>query len=575
MAEIRNRNLGEIYTPQCVSEMLREQVNSVLPNFERDFLIWDSCWGEGNLTRPLDADDLWCSTLRKQDITANASEKGNKFTYDFLNEDVNILESLQMMWSAEYENLPEHILNVLDKGEFSGPEDDKGILFYINPPYVGTGVFGANNTDFRDGATDCVIKDMMNRDRCGTASTQAYAQFMYRILKMKRMYSNKKIYVALVSPSTFLCTGGYQSFREAWLRDFKFMSGKFFCANTFEGLNNRWGIITTVWGPVEDLGKNSSEDTHNFKFDLMVKKDGKMQKFGEKTLYNIDGQTRGNELAKEEELKSHMVEAPITCSSGAVVSNKKRVLWNENSIGYMFFKGNNIYHNVTEIGLMSVPYGDGSGASITPDNVLDILSLFASKGSVGVYGRTWTNDKDEYLYPNKNCEDWVKLQMNAIVYGLFNDNTHFACLDLENGQKIINHFHYRSVDNTDWYLYETEEKTERTERLGYRLLQQAKESGLLFDSGLKFLEEAEKMYQKCLPYRTKGGEFDRKYPKYQVWQPEAGYYQWKWIMKEYFDVDYKEFRKVYRVFSDDIKELIYRVGFLKNRAVGLNGEYIE
>ena len=112
MTDIRNRNLGEIYTPECVSQMLKEQVEEVLPGFEDTFLIWDSCWGEGNLTRPLNASDLWCSTLREQDIIDNASEKGNKFAYDFLNEDVDILQSLQMMWSAEYKNLPEQMLQV-------------------------------------------------------------------------------------------------------------------------------------------------------------------------------------------------------------------------------------------------------------------------------------------------------------------------------------------------------------------------------------------------------------------------------------------------------------------------------
>ena len=560
MAEIRNRNLGEIYTPQCVSVMLRDQVNSVLPNFEKDFLIWDSCWGEGNLTRPLNADDLWCSTLREQDIIDNASENGEKFTYDFLNEDVDILESLQMMWNAEYKNLPEHIVNVLDRGEFSGPEDDKPILFYINPPYVGVGVFGANNMEFRDGATDCLIKDLMNKDKCGTASSQAYIQFMYRILRMKQIYSNKRIYVALVSPSTFMCTGGFQSFREFWLKEFKFMSGKLFCANTFNGLNNRWGITTTVWGPVEDLGANTDEEKHNFKFDIMKQsEDGsKMVKIGSKTLYNIDGLARGNDLAKESNLKSELEVAPITCSSGAVVKNKKRVLWNKDSIGYMFFKGNNIYHNVTEIGLMSVPYSDGSGASITVENVLDVLTLFASKGSVGVYGRTWTNDKDEYMYPNKEHKDWRKLQMNSVLYALFNDSTHFSCLDTPYG-KIENHFYYGD-DST---------------KFGKKLLDEALESGLIFESGQKLLEEAERLHKKCEPYLEKGGEFDSKYPKYQVWQKEAGYYQWKWILKEYFEEDYKDFRKVYRAFSDDIKELIYDVGFLKNRGVGLNGEWFE
>lgn len=572
MADIRNRDLGEIYTPQCVSRMLKEQVEEIVPGFEKNSLIWDSCWGEGNLTRPLDADDLWCSTIREQDIIENASEKGNKFTYDFLNEDVDILKSFQMMWAAEYENLPEHIVNVLDKGLMSDESDDKPIIMYINPPYVSVGVFGANNTEFRDGATDCEVKKLMNDDKCGTVSSQAYAQFLYRILKMKQMYSNKRIYVALVSPVTYLCTGAYQAFRDIWFREFKFMSGKYFCADVFKGLSNRWGIATTVWAPVEIVGKNDDYSKHNFKMDLMkLNEKGDLVKYGEKVLYNIDGLDRANDMGREDELKSNLVVAPITCSCGSVVSNKKKVMWHKDSIGYMFYKGNNVYHNVTEIGVMSVPYGDGSGTSITRENALNILTLFTSKGAVGIYDRTWTNDKDEYLYPDKTHKDWKKLQMNAVLYSLFNDNTHFSSNNFPGVGMVENHFHYLSAEETEQIFGVNGLK----DRFGYQLLKEAFDSGMILDSGLEMYKEACEMFNLVLKHRVKGGEFDRKYPQYQVWQPEAGYYQWKWILKEYYKDEYSAFRLKYKAFSNELKELIYEVGFLKNRATGLNGEWIE
>lgn len=75
--------------------------------------------------------------------------------------------------------------------------------------------------------------------------------------------------------------------------------------------------------------------------------------------------------------------------------------------------------------------------------------------------------------------------------------------------------------------------------------------------------------------RVKGGEFDREHPEYQVWQEEAGYYQWKWILKLKYPELYKEWRQIYREYSDELKQLVYNVGFYKNRAVDLNGNYIE
>lgn len=579
MADIRNRDLGEIYTPKCVSDMLRKQVEEVLPGFEKKFLIWDSCWGEGNLTRPLEADDLWCSTLRQQDIEDNNSEKGKKFVYDFLNDDCDILKSIQAMWGAQYNNLPEHIVECLtgykhskiesdfdDEFGFDDSDEDselslietdtKPILFYINPPYASQSVFGANNTDSRD-STDNVMRSIMNDDKVGTSSSQAYMQFMYRILKMKRMYKNKDIYVALVSPQNYLSTDSCAGFRHEWLKDFKLMSGTLFQANTFAGLSPRWGITTTVWGPCERLGENTETDKREFKCKLMKRNDDVMVQYGTKTLYNIDGLRKANEIAKEKLLDSNAVEAVVTCSSGAVRSNKKKVLWDKDALGYMFFKGNNVYHNVTEIGLMSVPYGDGSGASITKDNVMDILAFFASKGTVGVYGKVYSQDKDESIYPDKTHPDWVRLQTNAVLYSLFNDNTAFCEIDF-GADHVVNNFNYLNPN-----------------KIGYKLLHDALNSGLILDSGIRMYNKSEEVRKFIENDRVKGGEFDREHPEYQVWQEEAGYYQWKWILKFKYPELYKEWRQIYREYSDELKQLVYNVGFYKNRAVDLNGNYIE
>ena len=574
MDNIRSRDLGEIYTPKCVAEMMKEQVKESLPDFEHKFLIWDSCWGTGNLTDVLDADDLWCSTLRQQDIDENSNKPGNKFVYDFLNDDCEELKNVSIL-GLQCKKLPEHIrqafgcTNMLDEEEDDDEDifiDDldfcetstkscndsgisKPIIFYINPPYFSNSIFGV--TDESRDTYKSIMNNIMVDDRLGTASSQAYAQFMYRILKMKK-YSNREVYLAMISPINYLCSSVFNTFRSEWLREFEYVSGRLFVASTFNGLSNRWGISTTLWKP-----NKSKAYTSEFPMDLMVEQSGKMIKYGTKVLYNLDGLVRASDFANEKLLKSNRVLAPITCSSGAVVSNKKEVYWDKDSVGFMFYKGNNVYHNITEVGLLSVPYGDGSGVSITRDNVYDIMAFFASKGSVGVYKKTYTNDKDEAIYPNTHSVMWNKLVMNSLIYGLFNTNTAFCELDTKYG-KITNNFSFFDPS-----------------RLGYQLISEAMSSGLVTDNGYKMYSKALEIVEFLKPYRNKDGEFDKLHPEYQVWQENAGWYQLKFILKEWFKDKYDEFLDLYKAYSEEIKEMVYEVGFYKNRAVDLNGNYIE
>ena len=99
MEEIRNRNLGEVYTPNHVSKLLFELTNKYIPNFNKTHTVWDSCWGTGNLTSGYEFDDLYCSTLRMMDIRRHQGKnKGAiKFAYNFLEEDIEQLISQQAM----------------------------------------------------------------------------------------------------------------------------------------------------------------------------------------------------------------------------------------------------------------------------------------------------------------------------------------------------------------------------------------------------------------------------------------------------------------------------------------------
>lgn len=168
---IRNRNLGEIYTPDHIAKLLFDTTNKYIPNFNETHTIWDCCWGTGNLTKQFQFADLYCSTIRAIDIRKNRIKNKNatKFVYNFLETDTEQLVSKQAMWTMEHE-IPQSLLDKLN--------GDKPLLFYINPPYASTGVLGTNG-DSRQDQTASKMKEIMREHKMGTACDQLYAQFLF------------------------------------------------------------------------------------------------------------------------------------------------------------------------------------------------------------------------------------------------------------------------------------------------------------------------------------------------------------------------------------------------------------
>ena len=57
--------------------------------------------------------------------------------------------------------------------------------------------------------------------------------------------------------------------------------------------------------------------------------------------------------------------------------------------------------------------------------------------------------------------------------------------------------------------------------------------------------------------------FNNEHPEYQVNNWDCGYYQLKPMWKKYKEKEFKEFRELYLTFRDELKPLVYELGFLK------------
>lgn len=557
----RNANRGEFYTPEHISKLLFNKTQQYLgANFNNEYNIWDNCWGTGNLTKHFEFNNLFISTLQRFDLRKHKklnTEAIKKFQYDFVNQDTDQLISHQAMWMGETD-LPEE-LDQLFRDKNGGK-----MLFYINPPYVATGIYGTNNTDTREGQTSSKMKTIMQEYKMQSACDQAYAQFMYKIMLMKKAYENKNISIAIICPPLFLSAQTYENFRAEFLREFKFEGGAIFKASEFEGLSSNWAISIQIWTPGETVDKN------NFKFDIYeyIQDKDNLEKTGEKIIYNLDGQRICMEWAKDE-LDSHRnLTATFTLSSGTKVSNKKPVMWQDNSLGYIFYKGNNIYHNEQECGIMSLPYGDGSGYSITKENFDKTMGLFFARRAFSRYGANWINDKDEYCIPDVNTDAYKELIANSVVYALFNGSTHMSSMyiPMDNGKQyeVINNLHHIGKDKTIELFnsagVEIKGPGKFEDRYMVNKLEKALETGLVHPLGIELLDLYGELFVKTLKLRQ---EFNSRYPEYQVENWDAGFYQIKWLIKDNSLEDFRQFQKLYKDYEENIRYLIHDCGYLK------------
>ena len=114
---VDRRNNGMFYTPTIwvdyAHKMITEQLGD---NWKDEYVVWDNCCGSKNLTRDYRFKELYCSTLFESELEIGKryNPEATSFQFDFLND--------------ELEKLP--------KGLIEAFEQNKKIVFLLNPPYA-------------------------------------------------------------------------------------------------------------------------------------------------------------------------------------------------------------------------------------------------------------------------------------------------------------------------------------------------------------------------------------------------------------------------------------------------------
>ena len=248
------RNKGEFYTPTLFVDyahrMMAEQFGE---DWKEKYVVWDNCWGTGNLTRDYHFGELYCSTLFQSelDMGANYNPEATKFQFDFLNDYIPAPNDLVQFNSKIPQGLYDALVN------------NKPLVFLINPPYgMAANGFASTNSS-KEGIAKTKINKLMLNENIGACSQNLYAQFLYRIYRIKEVFNLTNCHIALYSPSLFLTGPSWKTFRKKFLSNFSFVKACQFQASHFADVADSWGISFSIWKSGE------TTDKENFQYELI------------------------------------------------------------------------------------------------------------------------------------------------------------------------------------------------------------------------------------------------------------------------------------------------------------------
>jgi transcription termination factor Rho len=299
-----------------------------------------------------------------------------------------------------------------------------------------------------------------------------------------------------------------------------------------------------------------------FDYDLLKTEDFEIVKDSVKKVYNTDGLRTLKEYAKSS--VSGTVDAP-QLSSALNVKNKGYGKILPNSFGYLLSTANNIGKSMEDVALFSSACSVGHGFSVNKDNFIESMILFSVRRIVSA---NWTNEKDEYLAPNENHQQFEQFKYDSLVYSLFESKSNQSSL-----RQVEYKNHMWDIKN-EFFWISSEQMKEFSDKKGYdELYNDARTSTdrhvykLLFgpdniynklspDAKL-VLDKATELVEKSMELRQAMANDENHLDSW-----DAGYAQLKLVWKQYFQEDFKEFRQLYKNLEDRMRPLVYELGFL-------------
>lgn len=528
--DTNRRNKGEFYTPTLFVDYAHKMISDILgESWRDDFVVFDPAWGTGNLTRDYKFKELYATTLEEAELEIGKryNNEAVKAQFDFLNDDL--------------EKLPKGLLEAF--------EQNKPLIFLLNPPYAGT-----NSGENKKGAKGLCLTNInqeMKKDNIGACSQNLYAQFIYRIIKLKEIFNLTNCYIGLFSPTLFLTGPSWNKFRKYLFNNFELRDAIQFNAGHFANVASSWGISFTLWQNGKQINVNE--------FDCnIVDIDGSEIKIVEhKKLYNLDNTIplidySRNKVKNEKTIIMPNMRTGINCSDGSI--------FGINGLGYFYNKCNNVGTSNMHCSIWTSAYSGGHGYGINQNNFSEVCQTYTARKLIDA---NWINSKDEFMVPDKLKPQFQEFANDSIIYSLFSNQSSLRNINYHNKLwDIKNEFFWMSkseieslaneYNNDDCY----NNAHTSPERFVYKKLQEIE----LSPEAQAVLDKACDIVRKTFKYREL---FNDIMPEAQINNWDCGFYQIKLLCKEFAPDLLKEFKDVYKQLADKMRPMVYELGFLK------------
>lgn len=546
------RTKGEYYTPTTWVNVAHEKISEVFgQDWKAEHLVWDCAWGTGNLTRDYNFKNLYCSTIDSQDLKIGESynnEAKAKFQYDFLDDD--IYEVLGINVFNDKIKMPEALIK--------GFQGNKKVTIFMNPPFGAAGNGGAKGTSKKDISNSKIKKVMMN-NKLGKSSNQLFVQFLYKIILLKQTYSLVDLNICFFSTPVFLTGESFREFRNVFLDIFRFKGGFIFKASNFASVKDNWGVSFSMWR------SEISKKTDKFNFEVLDYVNGKVEKIGEKLIYNTDFSTSCSTWIREGLKNKETYDVPqFKNAINIKESGSGRLV--KDSLGYCVNSANCVNENNTYVLITSSASCKGHGVSITKENFMKIVSNYAARKLISGKHSNWINIRDEYIKPDVTNSNYSEWNNDAVIYSIFSAGSQQSSLrSIEykgNSYDIKNQFFFESRANMIQYAEDNfnnkayaDAYIGKDEAYAYNLLTNLNLSKEAND----VLQYARLIIKETYKYRE---EFNKNEPKYQINNWDAGWYQIKALLNEYSKEMLDKFNSYFKILENKMRPKVYELGFL-------------
>ena len=540
------RRKGEFFTPTIWVDEAHKMISEAFgENWKDEYIVWDPACGTLNLTRDYKFKELYCSTIEESDIQTADQMKYNpeavKFQYDFLNDGI-VGEKIDIEGDLK---LPEGLKQALLEG--------KKMIVLMNPPY-GAATNAGSESGHKSGISLTNLNKMMKNDEWGSSSQQLYAQFLYRLFKINQ----DNIKICLFSPPLFLSGDSYKDFRKKFFSSFGFKGGYLMNAGEFDGTSN-WGLSFTIW---------NSSNIEKYDFKLNVKNSdefGNIQYLFDKSIYNLDNK---KSLTNWFRNTGTIIDFPPFTSALKIKDSPRSVGILPKSLATLVCGGNNVNYNTSSVFILSGGISSRNGKLyFFEDNFTSICSIFSVRKMIQ---SNWINQKDEYMAPDESHADWQQFQYDSIVYSLFNTSSNQSSLrqitykdklwDIKNEFFWMSKEQMMELSEKKYFddLYRDARSSD--ERYVYTLLHKEGLYEKLSPDAKEVLDMATELVKLTFDMRE---ILHNEHPEYHLNAWDAGWYQIKLILKQFYPEKLKDFTKKYKDFEDRMRPLVYELGFLR------------